>query len=161
LTGHPAPDHYEADQARSARENPPGRKEAMNWPEDFLDAHERHWEDAELLFGDRRWANADHLYGLAAECGLKALWPLITGRPPGRHQRVHVDRLWDQAARLAQGGRIAQLGTLPNRNPFHNWSVDQRYASRQHFTDQFVEEHRKGAEEIRNLVLQARRGGMI
>jgi len=46
----------------------------MNWPEDFLDAHERHWEDAELLFGNRRWANADHLYGLAAECGLKALW---------------------------------------------------------------------------------------
>jgi hypothetical protein len=45
--------------------------------------------------------------------------------------------------------------------PFSDWSVDQRYASRQHFTDEFVEKHRKGAEEIRNLVLQARQEGMI
>jgi hypothetical protein len=37
---------------------------------DFLDAHYRHWQDAELLFGRGRLANADHLYGLAAECGL-------------------------------------------------------------------------------------------
>lgn len=40
---------------------------------DYLDAHERHWEDAEHLFQSGRWANADHLYGLAAECGLKKL----------------------------------------------------------------------------------------
>ncbi|MGI6300526.1 MAG: hypothetical protein ACOX52_05630 [Verrucomicrobiota bacterium] len=40
---------------------------------DFLDAHHRHWEDAELLKKRGRWANADHLYGLSAECGLKRL----------------------------------------------------------------------------------------
>ena len=28
---------------------------------DFLDAHNRHWKDAELLFNAKRWANADHL----------------------------------------------------------------------------------------------------
>jgi HEPN domain-containing protein len=133
----------------------------MSWPENFLDAHERHWEDAELLFGNQRWANADHLYGLAAECGLKALWRLITGGLPDRPPHVHVNHLWNQAAGLAQGGRITQLGTLSNQNPFSDWSVDQRYASRQHFTDEFVEKHRKGAEEIRNLVLQARQEGMI
>jgi len=38
---------------------------------DFLDPHDRHWEDGERLFGVSRWANADHLYGLSAECGLK------------------------------------------------------------------------------------------
>jgi len=40
---------------------------------DFLDAHERHWTDAEILFAQGRFANADHLYGLSAECGLKWL----------------------------------------------------------------------------------------
>lgn len=40
---------------------------------DFLDANARHQHDADLLFDRQRWANADHLYGLAAECGLKRL----------------------------------------------------------------------------------------
>lgn len=40
---------------------------------DFLDAHQRHWQDAKLLFQAQRWANADHLFGMAAECGLKRL----------------------------------------------------------------------------------------
>ena len=39
----------------------------------FLDAHERHWGDAERFFSAGRYANADHLYGMAAECGLKRL----------------------------------------------------------------------------------------
>ena len=133
----------------------------MDWREDFLDAHQRHWEDAEFLFEARRLANADHLYGLAAECGLKAIWHLIAGRPPGDEQRVHVDRLWDQAVRLAPGGRIAQLGTLPAQNPFDDWSIHQRYASRQHFTCNLVNRHRSGAADVRQLVLQARHGGMI
>jgi mRNA interferase MazF len=32
---------------------------------DFLDAHERHISDADLLSLAQRWANADHLYGIA------------------------------------------------------------------------------------------------
>lgn len=40
---------------------------------DYLDAHERHWDDAELLKATARHANADHLYGMSAECGLKCL----------------------------------------------------------------------------------------
>ena len=35
----------------------------------FLDAHNRHWKDAELLFCRARLANADQLYGFSAECG--------------------------------------------------------------------------------------------
>ncbi len=38
---------------------------------DFGDAHIRHWKDAELLYCVQHLANADHLYGMAAECGLK------------------------------------------------------------------------------------------
>jgi hypothetical protein len=38
---------------------------------DFLDAHERHHDDADHLHANARHANADHLYGVSAECGLK------------------------------------------------------------------------------------------
>ena len=34
----------------------------MPHPADFVDAHHRHWADAELLFEHDRWANADQLY---------------------------------------------------------------------------------------------------
>jgi hypothetical protein len=46
-----------------------------NFPRDVYAAMKRHWRDAELLSSQdpKRLANADHLYGLAAECGLKAL----------------------------------------------------------------------------------------
>lgn len=58
---------------------------------DFLDAHDRHWNDAEYLFAALRWANADHLYGLSAECGLKRLMiafgmPVTTSGNPQRRQ---------------------------------------------------------------------------
>ena len=39
---------------------------------DCRDAHDRHWHDGETLYAASRWANADHLYGISAECGLKA-----------------------------------------------------------------------------------------
>lgn len=42
-------------------------------PIDYGDSADRHWLDAELLRGGRRTNNADQLYGLAAECALKAI----------------------------------------------------------------------------------------
>ena len=42
-------------------------------PVNFRDAAERHWADAGYLLEDDRIANADHLFGLSAECALKAL----------------------------------------------------------------------------------------
>jgi len=42
-------------------------------PTDFRDAAERHFEDAGYLEAGNRPANADHLFGLSAECALKAV----------------------------------------------------------------------------------------
>ena len=67
---------------------------------DFADAHFRHWKDAESLFDHDRWANADHLYGLSAECGLKAVMKKLgmddddQGAPMEREHRKHIDKLW-------------------------------------------------------------------
>ena len=68
---------------------------------DFFNAHDRHRQDANLLFSRHRWANADHLYGMAAECGLKQIMQAfgmavdtLTGSPAERKDRVHADGIW-------------------------------------------------------------------
>lgn len=71
----------------------------MPHPADFLDAHRRHWCDAELLFNDSRWANADQMYGFSAECGLKAVMKGLgmqvdpVGIPVDERYRKHVQEL--------------------------------------------------------------------
>jgi len=72
----------------------------MPHPADFVDAYHRQWADAELLFANDCWANADQLYGFSAECGLKAVMKTLgmpvdeTGIPEEREHRVHVQDLW-------------------------------------------------------------------
>ena len=94
-------------------------------PADFFDAHRRHWEDAEILFGRDRWANADQLYGLSAECGLKAVMKTLgmrvdtAGSPIAPEHRVHVQKLWPIFVTFAgdrDGARY--LSPLPSGRPF-------------------------------------------
>nr|VFJ70760.1 MAG: hypothetical protein BECKFW1821B_GA0114236_11973 [Candidatus Kentron sp. FW] len=68
---------------------------------DFFDAHHRHWRDAEWLFESGWLANADHLYGIAAECGLKCLMvvfgmPQKNGDPSDRCDRKHANEIWER-----------------------------------------------------------------
>jgi len=58
-------------------------------PVDFYDACKRHWNDAEHLFDQKRLANADHLFGLAAECALKAVMVALgmTLLPDGKPEK--------------------------------------------------------------------------
>ncbi len=67
----------------------------------LLDAHERHWENAELLMGNERFANAGHLYGISAECGLKRLMQQFCmqmtaagDKPRIEGDRVHADKVF-------------------------------------------------------------------
>lgn len=69
----------------------------MTQTTDFGDAHLRHWEDAEFLLSDRRFGNANHLYGFSAECGLKAIMRALgmkvdqSGSPTLKKHRVQID----------------------------------------------------------------------
>ena len=139
---------------------------------DFLDAHHRHWQDAEQLFDASRWANADHLYGLAAECGLKRLMVAFgmvldraTSAPP-REDRAHVmekkkTSAWDRYESYRSGcGQGAHYGLSPV-NPFANWDVAQRYDHQRHFCQDRVGVHRIGAEDVRSLVKKARLEGLL
>lgn len=133
---------------------------------DFLDAHEGHWDDAELLKGETRLANADHMYGLSAECGLKRLMicfgmPLAASGDPLRQDRQHADGVWARFETYRSGHHNGAGYVLPELNPFSDWNVNQRYAAHYEFDNPRVLAHRGGAETVRELVRKARKEGLI
>lgn len=135
---------------------------------DFLDAFERHWHDAELLLTSARWANADHLYGIAAECGLKQLmlkfgmgYDMVGDKPDNRDDRVHADGIWSRFEHYRSGHVGGASYVLPSANPFHNWKISDRYAHQDNFDEQRARNHRLGAVCVQQLLQQARRDGLL
>lgn len=113
---------------------------------DFPLAAKRHWRDAILLEANGRTGNAGQLYGLSAECGVKALlvalgYPTepdgsLANPPPAGTPKVslHIHQLVSKMG-VIQGeinGRDGAKYTamFPNITKFSNWSIDHRY-----FTD--------------------------
>jgi hypothetical protein len=101
-------------------------------PVDFYMASRRHFADANVLEKNERHQNADHLYGLSAECALKAVLVGLQVIPnPQAVQRPfkeHIGKLWAEylsALGGIQGGRYVQrLGKV---NPYASWNVGDRY----------------------------------
>jgi hypothetical protein len=135
---------------------------------DFLDAHIRHFDDAERLFKATRWANADHLYGMAAECGLKQLMiafgmnvDLSTGSPVDKYDRFHANQAWTRFESYRSGHHTGVRYQLPPDDPFFDWDVSQRYAHQANFSRGVVEPHRKGAESVYELIAKAVFEGIV
>ena len=133
---------------------------------DFQDAHERHWEDAEMLYNYSRWANADHLYGMAAECGLKCVMlafgmPVNSGGVPYSNDKKHADGIWARYESYSCGHPRGAHYALPAVNPFSDWDVNQRYAKRSDFEQLRAQSHQTGANIVRKLVYKAIRDGLI
>jgi hypothetical protein len=92
---------------------------------DFLDAHRRHLCDADYLFNASHLANADQLYGMAAECGLKQLMLAFgmkvraaDGAPEKREDREHIDKLWIRYEAYRSGTVQGVQYGLPSSSPF-------------------------------------------
>ena len=140
-------------------------------PANFLDAHRRHWDDAELLFGRSRWANADQMYGFSAECGLKAVMRGlgmqvdVHGTPVDQQHRQHVQVLWPIFLTFAtgRGGAhwVPYLRQVPTQNPFANWSHHDRYAHRAAFASNSVAPHQAAARTVMNMVQSAAQAGLL
>lgn len=134
---------------------------------DFLDSHERHLTDADFLHTNSFWANADHLYGMAAECGLKRLMqgfgmPLhpTTGSPMQRADWVHADGIWARFESYRSGHHQGAGYVLPLPSPFADWHVSQRYAHRSNFDQARAGSHRVGANVVRAMIQKARLEGL-
>lgn len=133
---------------------------------DFLDAHKRHWDDAETLFQAVRWANADHLYGMSAECGLKALMVKLNQGSLSKQDYVHVmeakkDSAWSRYQSYLSGHMWATKLSLPSENPFNDWLAEQRYAHQSNFDQARVQAHQEATKAIRELIRKAEREGLL
>ncbi len=136
---------------------------------DFLDAHERHWADAEHLSVAGRWANADHLYGIAAECGLKRLmlafgmtYDTALDRPAQNKDRAHANGIWARFESYRSGHlRGAKYALASTSNPFDDWDVSQRYAHQSNFDQVRAQSHQSGARAICKLIKQAQMEGLV
>lgn len=129
---------------------------------DFKNAYIRHQKDANNLFDNKRYANADHLYGLAAECALKAvmikLEPSLVdqnGDLVNQGDRIHIDKLWEHFRFFLQGRTastyLAHISS--SKNPFSNWNINDRYAHEKRFTQSSISSHRAAVNDnISNLM---------
>ena len=133
---------------------------AMPKPPDFENAHRRHMDDADRLYARDRFANADHLYGLGAECGLKAVMLERgvmsldrSGKPEPKKYMRHIDELWPEFRQLA-GGRqwTRDIRRMADPNPFADWSIDDRYANERCFDKATASPHREAAEVVARMV---------
>lgn len=115
--------------------------------ENYAQAALRHWRDAELLKQQERVENADHHYGIAAECALKtALVTMPRFTEDGnlsKGYKEHVDTLWDKIQPQSLEKRFPSLpSVLRMPNPFQDWNVDQRYGADHSISTETMESHR-------------------
>ncbi len=135
---------------------------------DFLDAHRRHLCDADYLFSTSHLANADHLYGMAAECGLKRLMIAFgmkiratDGAPDKREDREHADKVWIRYETYRSGHLQGVQYGLPLPAPFDDWNVSQRYEQKERFFYARVEPHHTAAHMVHALIKSAEKAGLV
>lgn len=125
----------------------------------------RCWTDGEALYETARLGTADHLYGLAAECALKAILEglgIITAAatPPVRRYKVHGDDIWREYV-SALSGRTQVGLQAPLPGPFVAWRIEDRYAVDALFSQARVDGHRAGAKVAIELLERARTTGVV
>jgi hypothetical protein len=138
-------------------------------PTDYRDAAVRHFEDAQLLDVNRRTANADQLFGLSAECALKAVMSGLgmklrgDGSPQEKGHRVHINNLWMEFVTFAQSRSGAKYAAMldPMKNPFIDWDVSQRYGHRTDISPNALAVHEAGAEASKSILNAALLDGVV
>lgn len=126
-----------------------------------------------FLLDGKRWPNADHLAGVSAECGLKAILLSYFGAALNQNDRPfwgqpprmlnHVDSLWKELP-LIVGGRTCPVfsalitGSPP---PFATWDIADRYGSGNDITEQRARGHAGKAKEIVDVLEQAILTGVV
>lgn len=140
-------------------------------PINFHRAAQRHFQDAELLLGNTREANAGHLYGFVAECGIKALlvasgFPVDSrGDIPWRDQfRQHANRLANQVTRIQTfiQGRLGAkyFAHVSHIADFSDWSTDHRYYDDSALPSSTAK-WRSAATQVMQMLDQAKLDGVI
>jgi hypothetical protein len=125
---------------------------------DFRDAAERHFDDGDFLHVNSRLATSDHLYGISAECSLKAVL-LGLGHPQSTRgdwpegYRDHIDVLWTKFQTDTSGLWDSKyLAYISPGNPFANWQPSQRYWAAHNIQGPDVLTHKSAASDCLTLL---------
>jgi hypothetical protein len=126
---------------------------------DFRAAAERHYKDGLLLSDQGRLRGADHFFGIAAECALKAtleaacVLKLDARGMPNKPFDQHCPGIWNEYA-IAHGGHASlRRLPLPQDNPFAGtWHITDRYAGDGVVDSNALDAHRFGALETLKIM---------
>lgn len=134
----------------------------------YSESASRHFRDADCLYGNRRHANADQLYGLAAECAFKAVMRGLgaptdpEGELTQSQHRVHVNELWGEFQVFVHTtNATAYLARLPANSPFDDWAIAQRYAADGEILERNVGGHQAAARRVLEVLEQAKLDGVV
>ena len=139
----------------------------------YVLAARRHMIDARSLLVANRAANAGHLFGFVAECGLKALLiacgvaPDANGEIPKGHKfRQHIPALRDRIVAdghlIPDGARASKyLFSLAHLTKLGDWLVDHRYWRDAALPVGSVDGWRVAAEEILQALDKAKEDGVL
>lgn len=116
--------------------------------ENYSSAAIRHWKDAELLESANRVENADHHYGIAAECAIKKVlvtFPAFSASGVlSASYMQHINALWDKVGHQSlQKSYPKLLAILKTPNDFSGWHVNQRYFADGTVTSATLASHKK------------------
>lgn len=134
----------------------------MSVPEDFANAADRYWTDANTLHQSGRLATADHLFGVSAECALKALMIKLSGATslPGKY-KSHLPDIWDEFIAYTPLSGIHPYAGMLSANPFSGWHIGDRYGHDSQFTAPRVTAHQAASLQVHKVLEQARIDGVL
>lgn len=134
----------------------------MPVPEDFSNAADRYWLDANTLAQRGRLATADHLFGVSTECALKAIMIALSGgtKLPGRY-KIHLPEIWDEFIAYTPSSGTHPYAGMLTANPFINWNLSDRYGHNAHFTQARLDNHRNATLQANIALEHARLDGVL
>lgn len=144
----------------------------------YAEAARRHFADAGLLLSNSREANAGQLFGLAAECGLKAIVVACGAKTDadgsvdkltgvkGKGFKDHMPQL-HQAA-ITYGGHLPDgrfstryLASMPSLSVFSDWAVEHRYWRNTAWPAASLPKWKTAADEVMLALDQAQKDGVL
>lgn len=156
-------------------------------PIHYCQSAHRHYQDGRYLQDDRRQPNADHHFGVAAECAVKALLVGLGVQtdPAGnidRSYRHHLGEAFEfgpgsrgsarqtnlcaEFGMYLRGHRGARyLPKLPEgealEDLFADWSIDQRYCESDDIRAAQVHTHARAARALLSCLERAQQDGIV
>lgn len=130
--------------------------------DNFQDAAKRHLDDATVLFAriPPRLAGASHLFGISAECSLKAVARKFNPSSKFSGSKGHIPGLFAELANVAPdfGADPLRRQVMTLKPYFSAWNVAQRYEAQANFSAATVSQQKTGAEQAHLLMLNCLSG---